>query len=1020
MSLGLLSFLSPLPLLGLLTLPVIWWLLRSTPPSPDRQTFPPTRILKRLLQNETTASHSPWWLTLLRLIIAAFIIFALAQPVLNSAKPLLSAHSNDDGAAPQKNGPIVVMIDNGWAAAHKWSLRKIMMERLVRDAQAQERLVFLLPTAPTSVGGDIVPFSALDALAQIERMKPTSFHTDHLSALNRLARGLDTFTSGKKDALKNSALYLLADGLEFKKSDAVLSKLSELEKNGLSLHLVSPDDEALPLALSARLGQGGVLYGIVKGVPVSSERSGQVLALSGQDEVLGRVPFLLRAAQATFEARIDLPLELRNQITKLKIEGQNSAGSVFLLDQRSNWRRIGLLSNEGGQLAQPLLSPLYYIKRALEPYAELINGDTASVTGDVAETIESFTKKNVSVIMTADIGRLVGAPLLRLTEWVEKGGVLVRFAGPHMEESQDSLLPSPLRQGGRRLGGALSWSKPQALAEFDDQSPFSGLAIPPEVVVSRQLLADPSRLSDKVYIWARLKDGTPLVTATRELDGWVVLVHVTANSDWSNLPLSGLFVEMLQRLSQLSLGGQGDEKGDNNSSVEEQGSSTEKQDRALSKTNEETIVVRQPKETLLAPYRSLTGFGRLEKPPVFVEPIAFSQINKIKIEPKHPPGFYGPADQSIALNLIEQTTTLKKGDYSSLKAQKLSYRKAPEQALRGPLFIMAFILLIIDSLVLLFMRGVFSLHHVRQTASMLLMFFVPSFIVLSSLSVSITDLHAQSFEQQGKQPQTQFQQQSEDRAKPGNRTNLGPKAELNLSAALKTHLAYVITGNSKVDKTSRDGLRGLSFILNNRTAVEPAEPIGVRLDRDELAFYPILYWPVGSYSKPLSDRVAQRINSYMKHGGMIIFDTKDQDSRIGGLDGRSQSSLKLLLSKLDIPRIEPVPRGHVLTKSFYLLSSFPGRFQGGDLWVEATVKSSTSSTTSDIDGVSTLIITSNDLASAWAVDENYQERFPVIPGGESQREMAYRVGVNIVMYALAGNYKADQVHVPALLERLGQ
>ncbi|MBO6550407.1 MAG: DUF4159 domain-containing protein [Rhizobiales bacterium] len=1019
MSLGILTFLSPLPLLGLLSLPVIWWLLRSTPPSPDRQVFPPTRILKRLLQNEKTASHSPWWLTLLRLIISAFIIFALAQPVLNSAKPLLAEKSNTSDPQTEKQGPLVIVVDNGWTAASKWSLRKIMMERLVRDAQAQERLVFLVPTAPERNQGELTPFSALDALSQIERMQPTPFHTDRNAALEKLSAGLDVFASGRAGALENSALYWLADGIEAQQSDATIAKLNELKSSGFSLHLISPDDSSLPLALSARLGQGGVLYGIVKGAPLNSERHserrGQVLALSGREEVLGRAAFILKPNQTSVEARIDLPLELRNQITKLKIEGQSSAGSVYLLDQRSNWRRIGLLSNESGELAQPLLSPLYYIKRALEPYAELVSAEAG--TGNVAETIDSFTKQNVSVIMMADIGRLVGAPLLRLTEWVEKGGVLVRFAGPHMEESQDSLLPSPLRQGGRRLGGALSWSKPQSLANFDEQSPFAGLAIPGEVVVSRQLLADPSRLSDKVYIWARLKDGTPLVTATRELDGWVVLVHVTANSDWSNLPLSGLFVEMLQRLSQLSLGGQA-------SSNEESSSSSERQESATQEQNGGENFVRQPKETLLAPYRSLNGLGRLEKPPVFVEPVAFSQLNKLKIEPKHPPGFYGPADQTIALNLMKQTTELKKLNYASLEAEVLAYRKAPERDLRGPLFITAFILLVLDSLIVLFMRGVFSLRHLRETAAIILALLTPALIVLSIPSKEVL---AQSIERtpSGEQLRKLFEEKrfvpSLNNSRRNNKdlSKLRSEAELNLSAALKTHLAYVITGDSKIDQTSRDGLRGLSFILNNRTAVEPAEPIGVRPEKDELAFYPILYWPVGSYSKPLSDKVAQRINSYMKHGGMIIFDTKDQDSRIGGLDGRSQSSLKMLLSKLDIPRIEPVPTGHVLTKSFYLLSSFPGRFQGGDLWVEAAAKSSTSST-SDIDGVSTLLITSNDLASAWAVDKNYQERFPVVPGGESQREMAYRVGVNIVMYALAGNYKADQVHVPALLERLGQ
>jgi hypothetical protein len=994
MSFGLLSFLTPLPLLGLLTLPVIWWLLRSTPPSPDRQVFPPTRILKRLLQNETTASKSPWWLTLLRLIVAAFIIFALAQPVLNSAKPLLASDETNKSAETKK-GPVVLMVDNGWASATQWELRKIMMSQILTDAQKQERLVFLLPTAPEKRAGALTPLSALDALNQIERIEPTPFHSAPANALEQLQEGLKVFTEGNANLLQNSALYWLADGLNHDKAETVQSQLKNLKDAGFRLHLILPNQNTLPLALSARLGQGGVLYGMIKGTPSDNERAGVVLALSGKEEVLGRATFVLPPNQTSVEAPIDLPLEIRNQIKKLKIEGQNSSGSVFLLDQRSNWRRVGLISNERGELAQPLLSPLYYIRRALEPFAELVNAGS----GEMAETIDNFTEQNISVIVMADIGRLVGAPLLRLTEWVEKGGVLVRFAGPHMEESQDSLLPTPLRQGGRRLGGSLSWSKPQALVAFDDQSPFSGLAIPGDVVVTRQLLADPSRLSDKVQIWARLKDGTPLVTATRELDGWVVLVHVTANSDWSNLPHSGLFVEMLQRLTQLSVGGLGEKtkSGSPESETQEAGD------------NENASSLRQANEVLLSPSRSLNGFGRLVKPPVTVEPIAYRNLNKTKISIKHPPGFYGPLDQTVALNLMEQTTELQKGEYSNIEATILPYRKAPERALRGPLFIAAFLLLILDSIIVLFMRGVFSFNRLRQGVAIGLFFSLASlgFLLTSSpiaMAQEIEQMPAPIEEGELKQP---------DIASPGEKG-------LNLPAALKTHLAYVITGDSKVDQTSRDGLRGLNSVLNRRTAVEPAEPIGINLDRDELAFYPLLYWPVGTYSQPLSDKLAQRINSYMKHGGMIIFDTKDQDSRIAGMDGSSQPSLQKLLSKLDIPRIEPVPKGHVLTKSFYLLSSFPGRFQGGDLWVEATNRSSSSKSTSEIDGVSTLLITSNDLASAWAVDENNQTRYPVVPGGEGQREMAYRVGVNIVMYALAGNYKADQVHVPALLERLGQ
>jgi hypothetical protein len=136
-------------------------------------------------------------------------------------------------------------------------------------------------------------------------------------------------------------------------------------------------------------------------------------------------------------------------------------------------------------------------------------------------------------------------------------------------------------------------------------------------------------------------------------------------------------------------------------------------------------------------------------------------------------------------------------------------------------------------------------------------------------------------------------------------------------------------------------------------------------------------------------------------------------------------ALRTILSSLDIPELEPLPRDHVLTKTFFLLRDFPGRFNSGQLWVEATQtgdedESEEKRPARAGDGVSSIIITSNDLAGAWATRNDGQAMLPMVPGEPRQREFAFRAGVNIVMYTLTGNYKADQVHVPALLERLGQ
>jgi hypothetical protein len=133
--------------------------------------------------------------------------------------------------------------------------------------------------------------------------------------------------------------------------------------------------------------------------------------------------------------------------------------------------------------------------------------------------------------------------------------------------------------------------------------------------------------------------------------------------------------------------------------------------------------------------------------------------------------------------------------------------------------------------------------------------------------------------------------------------------------------------------------------------------------------------------------------------------------------------MREILAGLDIPELEPVPRDHVLTKSFYLLRDFPGRFGGGTLWVEAlpaATEEQESRPARAGDGVSQILITSNDLAGAWAVGRDGQPLLPLTPGEPRQRECAVRVGVHLVMYVLTANYTAAQVHVPALLERLGQ
>lgn len=251
-----------------------------------------------------------------------------------------------------------------------------------------------------------------------------------------------------------------------------------------------------------------------------------------------------------------------------------------------------------------------------------------------------------------------------------------------------------------------------------------------------------------------------------------------------------------------------------------------------------------------------------------------------------------------------------------------------------------------------------------------------------------------------------------------------PSAAL-IRAADDMALAYVVTGDADIDRASEAGLRGISQVLRDRTTVEPGAPIGIDLDRDDLSPLIFLYWPITNDQPAPTPQAYVRLNHYLRSGGMILFDTRDGDiAGLGGPDGAA--ALQRLAAPLDIPPLAPIPADHVLTRSFYLLSDFPGRYQGHEVWAEAPPVGAEAREGVPFrnlnDGVSPVIIGGNAWAEAWAIDANGLPMFSIGSGfdGEDQREMANRFGVNLVMYVLTGNYKSDQVHVPALLDRLRQ
>ncbi|MGI9521146.1 MAG: DUF4159 domain-containing protein [Hyphomicrobiaceae bacterium] len=967
MSIGALTFLSPWLLAGLLALPIIYWLLRTVPPRPRQITFPPTRILVGLENREKTPDKTPWWLMLIRMLAAAMVIFALAEPILNP----------NPKAALEGSGPVAIVVDNGWSASAEWPERVRMMDRLIDQAASDQRPVVVVGTAEPA-NRLVQVESPNDARKRAAALVPQPFAPLRLKSAERL----DMALAGQSGA----SVVWLSDGVDHGRAVEFIDRIATLADAGLSV--VTVGDEAAPLGAVAVVSDGGKLR--VKLVrPFGGQYQGEIAALSGRGERLSEARFNFSADQTTQTIEINLPLELRNQVSRVAISNERSAGAVHLLDARSRWSRIGLISGAERDRDQPLLGPLYYVRRALAPYGELVEYDTANLAEGVTRTL----KRRPSMLVLTDVGVLPGGIVDQVADWVDQGGTLVRFAGPRLEKGGDDLLPAPLRTGGRTLGGALSWSTPQPMAEFGEHSLFAGLEVSRDVLVRRQVLADPTRLPLETAVWARLQDGTPLVTATKRGDGTVVLFHVTANPAWSNLPLSGLFVEMLRRVS--AVGNQAGEPGGIAAGPMLSGQST------------------SAAPNVLTPVQVLDGFGQLSPPPPTTSAIALTDFATVRPQLSHPPGYYGPAGRPRALNIVTEDMVLSPLPSLPSATSVLAYEKQTSTDLKPWLLALALTLLFIDVVAILVLQsGGLRLGRVGRAmgAGAVGGLFVHTMLLM----VTVPDGWAQT-----------AQRPPADTGGAGTQRPpvLDAKA---LAATSRVTLGYIETGDAGIDGTSQAGLAGLSRILSMRTSVEPGEPAPIDVENDEIAFFPLIYWPVIESQEALSAVALGKVDAYMKQGGLIIFDTRDygQGMPIGFSQRalRQDTPLQRLLGKLDIPRLEPVPQGHVLTKSFYLLDRFPGRWAGGQLWVEAGGGNTISADRKarQADGVSSILITANDFATAWALDERNLPLFPVVPGGERQREMAFRTGVNIMMYALTGNYKADQVHVPALLERLGQ
>ena len=906
------TFLYPAILLGLFALPALWYILRVTPPAPKQLAFPPTKLLEGLIPDEQEPSQTPWWILLMRLLALACVIFAFAKPIQPPENQTLS----------DKNTPVQILIDNGWASAPHWDTIQKQALDILSQAQRQNRTAYLWALA--SGNKPTGPISAGEAISSLKKLEPQPWEVNYLELAKTIEKPKETLET-----------IWLGHGIKSRGLEGFAATISEQG----SLIYFQPEDSQISYILRSNQDSSARNPKVTIESPVPDTHEGAPLKLG----IYGKGGKLLDQKQITFtpdkfnqmHVPLGLPPSMTNQITEIRMITPRSAGTVLLRNPNESYKTIGIVGTKGNEEDSPLINAEFYLYRALEPFGNV--------------HIESLDKlleiEDISVLILPDITGIAPNLLDKLDKWVKNGGTLIRFAGPNMAQANQQtfpLTPTPLRQGGRMMDGSMTWDKPVKLETLPQSSPFYGLEIDEELEIKRQLLAEPSdSLEEKT--WATLSDGSPMVTGTTLERGILCMFHITATPEWSDLPLTGLYVQMLKKITQLS-------------------------------TAQMAQTIKQGRYTAT---QTLNGYGQNQQPDSQPKPVEGEILKNEEPNKDHPPGIYHMNGNYISYNLGNHTTKLikvKKTFFPSGTNYRI-YNTDFEKDFTIYFLVIATLLFLVDWLIMYMMT--LTSFTIRKAPIAL--------IIATALTITAQPNPSQAAE--------------------------------DIKLARETYLAYIITGDRQTDKISEAGLKILATILTQRTSVEPEGVKGINLETDTIDFYPFLYWPITDTQATPSSKAIQKLQKYMDHGGTILIDTRDQiyapNDRQTMLYAPSRNIQKMrqLTAGLTIPALEPIDKDHVLSRSFYLLDNYQGRYTDGTLWVEKDKNNGH-------DGVSRVIVGSHDWAYAWAYGSNNLDLH--LKGGNRQFDMATRAGVNIALYCLTGNYKADQIHLPHILERLGR
>ncbi len=767
------AFIAPYMLFGLFLLPLFYWLMRIKPIKPEPVIFPAFTLLASLTPQEETPKGIPLFMLLFRLCILSLLILGFSGPVLFPKQTEFAKKQ-------------VYIIDNGWSATPNWSqLQKEVLSHL-EQAKKQNALIKLIFTAtPSNKPSWISPETAEK---QIKTQTPNPWPVQRLTALQ---------TCCKSENSESTGLFWFSDGLASNQDKAFSEQLKKTyTPQFFNLYQPVPNKTAHALTPPVR-EQNGISIQLLR---AHSDKQAHYTIFANDLAQYGlfEKEITLDPGKKTVKFLFKLPDHITNNIVSIQTASNSSAGNIVLVDR--NWKRpdIGLVLPSDSYESRPYLSDLYYLKKALSPFINLKEAP-----------LSDLLKKNLDGLIMIDEAR---NDTQEIQDYIKKGGFLIRFSGSKLANHPDSLTPVKLRKGKHVNQGSLNWNKPTRIEPFKINTPYYGIEITEPIFVYQQILAEPG-LDLSNYIWANLSDGSPLITSKPFGKGRIVLFHIRPHPDWSDLPMSNLFVQILRKtLDQIH----------NKPKMEYE-------------------------DGLYFPTHLINADGQLYEAAAQSDPIRLTpKIGMPDVKINTPPGLYQGKQGEIALNIMHQDSMLIKINPHLFSAQTLIYGHLQNINLGKWLLGLAFIFLILDGLLMLYFSGKTArlTTFVRSSTPIFLICICYAVLFLSSSAYGQTNPPSKS-----SPSETDFPQE----------------------ILRSLNFGYIKTHHPKTDQISQEGLEGLIQILSERSSIEANSAIGIDIEKDSLKPFPIIYWPITSQMSELSQKTAKKISSYLINGGLIVF-----------------------------------------------------------------------------------------------------------------------------------------------------